>query len=93
MIVYAEYSFIIPMAASLKDKRSVLKRMIDRVKNGYNVSISELDHQDLWQRTTLGVVAVASSTEAAEREIQRVQRFLESNPEWELTEIQIEYPG
>lgn len=81
------------MAASLKDKRSVLKRMIDRVKNGYNVSIAELDHQDLWQRTTIGIVAISSSTDAAEREIRRVQRFLESNPEWELTEIQIDYPG
>jgi len=91
VIVFAECSFIIPMAASLKDKRAVLRRMIDRVKNGYNVSISELDHQDLWQRTTLGVVAVASSAEAAEREIRRVQKFLESNPEWELTEIQIDY--
>ncbi|MDW0109187.1 DUF503 domain-containing protein [Sporosarcina aquimarina] len=93
MIVSAECSFIIPMAASLKDKRSVLKRMIDRVKNGYNVSIAELDHQDLWQRTTIGIVAISSSTDVAEREIRRVQKFLESNPEWELTEIQIDYPG
>lgn len=91
MIVYGECSFVIPMAASLKDKRAVLRRMIDRVKNGYNVSISELDHQDLWQRTTIGIAAVASSTEAAEREIRRVQAFLESNPEWQLTEIQIDY--
>ncbi|WJY28696.1 MULTISPECIES: DUF503 domain-containing protein [Sporosarcina] len=91
MIVFAEFSFIIPMAASLKDKRAVLRRMIDRVKNGYNVSISELDHQNLWQRTTLGVAAVASSTEAAEREIRRVQKFLESNPEWQMTEVQIDY--
>ena len=79
------------MSASLKDKRAVLRRMIDRVKNGYNVSISELDHQNLWQRTTICIVAIASSTEAAEREIRRVEKFLISNPEWELTEIQIDY--
>ena len=47
MIVYAECCFFIPEAASLKDKRSVLKRMTDRVKNAYNVSIAEIDHQDL----------------------------------------------
>lgn len=79
------------MAASLKDKRAVLRRMIDRVKNKYNVSISELDHQNLWQRTTIGIVAISSSTEAAEREIRRVEKFLISNPEWELTEIYIDY--
>ena len=60
MIFYAECTFFIPMA-SLKDKRSVLRRMIDRTKNSYNVSIAEIDHQDLWQRTTLALVATASS--------------------------------
>lgn len=83
--------FFIPMAASLKDKRSVLKRMTDRVKNQYNVSIGEIDHQDLWQRTTLSLVATASSKDAAEREVRRAIRLLESNPEWEMTELIIEY--
>jgi len=79
------------MAASLKDKRSVLKRMTDRVKNSYNVSIAEIDHQDLWQRTTIALVAVASSKDAAEREVRRAIRFLESNPEWELSNLTLDY--
>ena len=91
MIVYAECSFFIPMAASLKDKRSVLKRMTDRVKNAYNVSIAEIDHQDLWQRTTIALVGVASSKDAAEREVRRAIRFLESNPEWELSNLTLDY--
>lgn len=91
MIVYAECSFFIPMAASLKDKRSVLKRMIDRTKNSYNVSIAEIDHQNLWQRTTVAIVAVASAKDPAEREVQRAIRLLESNPEWEMTEYNIDY--
>lgn len=91
MIVYAECSFFIPMAASLKDKRSVLKRMLDRTKNSYNVSISEIDHQNLWQRTTVAIVAVASSKEPAEREIKRAIRLLESNPEWEMTDYNIDH--
>jgi uncharacterized protein len=91
MIVYAECSFFIPMTASLKDKRSVLKRMTDRVKNSYNVSIAEIEHQDLWQRTTIALVAVASTKEAAEREVRRAIRFLESNPEWELSNLTLDY--
>lgn len=91
MIVYAECSFFIPEAASLKDKRAVLNRMKDRVKNSYNVSVAEIDHQDLWQRTTFALVAAASSKEAAEREVQRAIRLFESNPEWELTECTMEY--
>lgn len=91
MIVYAECSFFIPEAASLKQKRSVLKRMTDRVKNAYNVSIAEIDHQDLWQRTTIGLVATASSKDAAEREVKRAIRFLESNPEWEMSNCTLDY--
>lgn len=91
MIVYAECTFFIPMAASLKGKRSVLKSMTDRVKNSYNVSVAEIDFQDLWQRTTIALVATASSKDPAEREIRRAIRLLESNPEWEMTEFTIDY--
>lgn len=91
MIVYAECTFFIPEVASLKQKRSVLKRMTDRVKNAYNVSVAEIDHQDLWQRTTVALVSTASSKDAAEREVRRAIRFLESNPEWELTELTLDY--
>ncbi|MFC5588386.1 DUF503 domain-containing protein [Sporosarcina soli] len=91
MIVYAECTFFIPDVASLKGKRSVLKRMTDRVKNAYNVSIAEVDHQDLWQRTTIAIVATASSKDAAEREVRRAIRFLESNPEWELSNLTLDY--
>lgn len=90
MIVYAECTFFIPMAASLKDKRSVVKRMIDRTKNQFNISIAEIDHQNVWQRTTLALVIVNSSQQVAEQEIQRAIQLLESNPEWEMTEYHIE---
>ena len=91
MIVYAECTFFIPMAASLKGKRSVLKSMTDKVKNSYNVSVAEIEFQNLWQRTTIALVATASSKDAAEREVRRAIRLLESNPEWEMTEFTIDY--
>ena len=61
MIVYAECEFIIPTAHSLKEKRAVLQRMITRTKQKYNVSIAEIDHQDVWQRTLISDGYVASS--------------------------------
>ena len=42
-------------AHSLKDKRRVVKGLKDRLRNKFNVSIAEVDHQDEWQRATLGV--------------------------------------
>ncbi|MFC5558103.1 DUF503 domain-containing protein [Ureibacillus thermophilus] len=91
MIVYLEAAFIIPDAHSLKEKRAVLQRMITRAKQKFNVSVAEIDHQDVWQRTKIAVVTVASSRQAAEREIDQVLHFLQSNPSWELLEFSREF--
>lgn len=91
MIVYAECEYIISTAHSLKEKRAVLQRMLTRTKQKFNVSIGELDHQDVWQRTCIGIVTIASDKIAAERELMNAIRFLDSNPEWERIEIRKEY--
>ena len=48
----------IPHAHSLKDKRMVVRRLKDRLRSKFNVSVSEVDHQDLWQRSQVSVVSV-----------------------------------
>ncbi|PYS54277.1 MAG: DUF503 domain-containing protein [Acidobacteria bacterium] len=57
----------IPHAHSLKDKRMVVRRLKDRLRSKFNVSISEVDHQDLWQRSQLSVVTVGSDEGFLER--------------------------
>jgi uncharacterized protein len=47
-----------PGARSLKDKRQALRSLETRIRNRFNVSIAEVEHQDLWQRARLAVVAV-----------------------------------
>ncbi|MBI4462021.1 MAG: DUF503 domain-containing protein [Acidobacteria bacterium] len=47
-------------ARSLKDKRQVLQRLKSRLRARFNVAVAELDHQELWQRATLGVVAISN---------------------------------
>ena len=49
----------IPYAQSLKDKRMVLRRIKDRLQK-FNVAVAELEHQDLWQRASLGIVAIST---------------------------------
>lgn len=48
-------------AHSLKDKRQVLRSLKDRLRAQFNVAVAELDHTDLWQRATVGVVSVSDS--------------------------------
>ena len=50
----------LPYAHSLKEKRLVIRKLQDRLRARFNVSVSELDYQDLWQRSLIGVAAVAS---------------------------------
>lgn len=91
MIVYAECEFLIPTAHSLKEKRAVLQRMISRTKQKFNVSIAEIDHQNVWQRTRLALVTVASSKDAADRELNYALHFLQSNPAWEQLDVWRDY--
>jgi hypothetical protein len=91
MIVYAEVEFMIQTAHSLKEKRAVLQRMLTRTKQKFNVSIAEIDHQNVWQRTKLALVAVSSSKEASEREINHALHYLQSNPAWEQLNVWRDY--
>jgi uncharacterized protein YlxP (DUF503 family) len=50
----------VPHAQSLKDKRMVVRRLKDRLRSKFNVAVSEVDHQELWQRTRISVVTVGS---------------------------------
>jgi len=49
----------IPYARSLKDKRQVLRSLKDRLRGHFNVAVAELDHQDVWQRSVVGVVGIS----------------------------------
>jgi uncharacterized protein YlxP (DUF503 family) len=50
----------IPDAQSLKDKRQVLRSLKDRLRGHFNVAVAELDHQDLWQRSVVGIVGISA---------------------------------
>ncbi|MES5395291.1 DUF503 domain-containing protein [Bacillus amyloliquefaciens] len=91
MIGFAECECIIYDAGSLKEKRAVLKRIMTRVRNKFNVSAAEIGYQDTWQRTSLGIAVVSSSHVQAEKEIQRVLAFIDSFPEIERTITRTEW--
>ncbi|MBF4499984.1 DUF503 domain-containing protein [Savagea sp. SN6] len=91
MIVSYECTFFIPAVHSLKAKRSIVQRMVQRARQRYNVSVSEVDFQDVWQRATIAVVAVSETKAVAEREVERVLALFESEVEWELTELVKDY--
>jgi len=61
-------------AQSLKDKRQVLRSLKDKLRNGFNVAVAELDANDLWQRATIGVVSISGSQDYLQGLMQNVER-------------------
>ena len=90
MIVSAEVEGMVTGAQSLKEKRAVLRRIQSRVQNEFNVSISEIGFQNVWQRTRLGIVNVSHDYTKAEQTIQKVLHFIDSFPEFERTDTVVE---
>ena len=71
-------------AQSLKDKRQVLKSILDGARRRYGVSASEIGFQDQWQRARLGFAVVASSARQATEIIDDVDRLVWSRPDLEV---------
>ena len=81
----------IPQSRSLKDKRSVVHGVKDRLK-ALNASVAEVDGQDLWQRATIAVSLVSGETAWLDKVIQDVRRIVErddralvSGFDWDVT--------
>jgi uncharacterized protein YlxP (DUF503 family) len=82
----------LPLAQSLKDKRSVLQRVLSRIRNRHAVAVAEVDHQDLWQRTALAVVAVSATRLPVEQCLQRVLEDIEEiGEEFEICGSAVEW--
>ncbi|WP_058307772.1 DUF503 domain-containing protein [Gracilibacillus massiliensis] len=90
MITYAEVEIFLYECHSLKDKRSILKRLKNLLTKDLNIAISELDFQDLWQRSKLGIVTVSESREIAEQVIQQALEVIDSFTEIERTITNVE---
>lgn len=91
MIIYAEVELFFYNEQSLKDKRSLIKRITHKLRQKLNVSVAELDYHDLWQRTKLGIVTVSNTTVHAEKIIQEALRMIDTFTELERILTNIEH--
>jgi uncharacterized protein YlxP (DUF503 family) len=81
----------LPENQSLKGKRQVVKSVIQRVRNRFNVSVAEVEDQDLWQLATIGVACVSNSAAHVNEVLSKVQDFIAgSHLDAELLDYEIE---
>ncbi len=70
----------LPESRSLKAKRQVIKGLKDRIRNRFNVSVAEVEHQSLWQRATLGLAMVSEERGYIDRTLRQVLNLVQAEP-------------
>ncbi|MFP5298343.1 MAG: DUF503 domain-containing protein [Actinomycetota bacterium] len=73
----ARFELFVPAARSLKDKRQVVRSVVQQVKTKYPAAaVAEVDHQDLWQRTAIGVSCVAGTESQVRKVMQELEKTI-----------------
>ncbi|HEX9653409.1 MAG TPA: DUF503 domain-containing protein [bacterium] len=80
----------LPHSASLKDKRIVLNSIKKRIRNKFNVSISEVDNTDKWQRVSLGVAVVTNERRFIDMTVSEILKFISGEVEIEILQHLVE---
>lgn len=83
-----EVGMTVPGAASLKDRRSVVKSLKERCKNRFNISVVECSEDGKWQKARLGFALAAISHTAAEQQTQAVIDFLYEDGRIEMIDVE-----
>lgn len=78
----------LPEVHSLKEKRAVIRPILDGARNRYRVAAAEVGDQDKWQRARLGIAAVASTSAHVSEVLDEVERFVWSFPEVEVVDAE-----
>jgi len=80
----------LPDVGSLKDKRHVLKGLKEKVRARFEVSVAEVDHQDIWQRATLAVAYVSADARHANTVISKAMDFIKDNVAGRVLDTSVE---
>lgn len=80
----------LPDANSLKDKRQVVKSLIETTRQKFNVSIAEVDDLDKWRRATIGIACVANDGRFVQQVLDKLLDTLENDPRIEVGDVATE---
>jgi len=81
----------IPRAHSLKDKRSTLNSLKGQLRGRFNVSVAEVDANEMWQRATVGISALGNTRAYTEGLLREVATWIRTTRLVELITVEEEY--
>jgi len=91
VIAYALFDLYLPGCRGLKEKRMIVRSLKTRIRSDFEVSVAEVDGQDLLQRAQLGIGAVGPDQEPLDALLQRILTFVESNLDGEILDYKNEF--
>ncbi len=80
----------LPESGSLKGKRRILESLRERIRAKYNVSVSEVGHNELWQKAEVGVAIVANESRYVNRVLSKVTDMVQRDHRVELIDYSLE---
>ena len=83
----------IPTSRSLKEKRAVLRPIVEGLRHRFQISVAEVGYQDKWQRALIGMAVVSDSYSHAGEVVDSVERWVWSKPDVEVCSFETEWVG
>jgi len=80
----------LPDVGSLKGKRHALNGLKEKLRQRFEISVAEVDHQDTWQRATLALACVSGDSRHANEVISKAMDFIEDSVDGYVTDIHVE---
>jgi len=90
-LILVTFDIFIPHAQSLKQKRRVIKSIIDRIRSRFNASVAEIAYQEQWQRCQLGVSMIGSSKHELEQRYSRLNKLFLDTLDIQITNVNFEW--
>ncbi len=80
-----------PYSQSLKDKRKELNSLKGRIRQNYNIALAELDYQDTWQRTKIGIVTLNSQAGMVKDILTKILKDVEGQINGDILKADIQF--
>ena len=90
-VVVVRLELHIPTSRSLKEKRAVLRPIVEGLRHRFQISVAEVDYQDKWQRALIGMAVVSDSYSHAVEVVANVERWVWSKPDVDVTRFETEW--
>ncbi|MDQ7035102.1 MAG: DUF503 domain-containing protein [Anaerolineae bacterium] len=79
IIGLCEIELYLPGISSLKEKRSIIKSMLTKMRNKFNIASAEVGKLDVWQSSTIAITTVSNSSTHCQQTMQKVIKWIESH--------------